>query len=119
MVTNRAKYLMRHALVSQRWPPVVVIVDLKLLRRNQHLEAISSMQLLHQDGHVVLDGLFADLQIGGDLLVCGPAQKHGDNLPLARAELNGARRRLPQRSNLQLLYDLAGKGWRNEGLAVV
>ena len=39
------------------------------LRSKDNFEAITSAKFLHQDRHVILDGLNADLQRNGDLLI--------------------------------------------------
>jgi hypothetical protein len=47
----------------------------QFLGRENGLRSVSGAQFLHQARHVMLDGLLADRQLGGDLPVRLPAQQ--------------------------------------------
>src|SRR5207244_5119871 len=56
------------------------------------LEAIADAKLLEDVGQVMLDGLLADVERVGDLLVARRREDQTDDLQLARGEADGRRR---------------------------
>lgn len=71
---------------------------LRLLHRHNHFYPAPDLHLVHQAGHVVLDGLLGEIERSGDLSIGLAEEELSNNLLLPPAEAeNGARRgrRLP------------------------
>src|SRR5690242_15414642 len=84
----------------------VAACNARLLQRQHRLDAIAHLQLLHDVGHVMLDRLFADLQLDGDLFVGTALGDVVQDLLFALGEIGefgwlGAAARLPPRQREQ------------------
>jgi hypothetical protein len=85
---------------------------------NDNFEAIASVKLLHENRHVILDSLFADLQRKSYLFIGITPQQQPENLHFADAKSDGVSRHPSQLRVSQCCDDLARKALRNVCLAM-